>query len=145
MLHIIRTIEDPLINFVLHDPVRPEIPITWRIEDNNEVFTLVDESNVPQAIVCVAYRDSIPSSVDELFFKENSEPTSAIFYTIWSYSPGAGRQLITQVQSYLKESCKHITRYVTLSPTTEIAKKFHLKNGAIIYRQNDSTVNYEYK
>ena len=144
MLHIIKTIEDPLINFVLDDPVRPEIPITWRVEDSNEIFTLVDDNNKPQAIVCVAYCDSIPSSVDELF-QENSEPTNAIFYTIWSYSSGAGRQLILQVQSYLKDTCKHITRYVTLSPPTEMARRFHLKNGAIIFRNNTDTVNYEYK
>ena len=144
MLHIIKTIEDPLINFVLDDPVRPEIPITWRVEDNNEIFTLVDDNNKPQAIVCVAYCDSIPSSVDELF-QENSEPTNAIFYTIWSYSAGAGRQLILQVQSYLKDTCEHITRYVTLSPPTEMAKRFHLKNGATIFRDNTETVNYEYK
>jgi hypothetical protein len=144
MLHKITNIEDPLINFILDDPVRPEIPITWRVEKNREIFTLVDDQQKPQAIVCVAYCDSIPRTVDELF-QDCAEPQNAIFYTIWSYSAGAGRQLIFQVQSYLKETCEHITRYVTLSPPTEMAKKFHLKNGAIIFRDNTETVNYEYK
>ena len=38
-----------------------------------------------------------------------------------------------------------LKRFVTLSPKTELAKRFHLKNGAIVYRENDETVNYEYQ
>ena len=144
MLHIINTLEDPLINYIKDDPVRPDIPVEWRVADNKQIFTLVDEHNKPQAIVCVAYCDSIPKSVDELL-QESLKPENAIFYTIWSYSGGAGRQLILQVQSYLKNTCEHITRYVTLSPPTEMAKRFHLKNGATIFRNNIETVNYEYK
>jgi hypothetical protein len=33
---------------------------------------------------------------------------------------------------------------VTLSPKTEMARRFHLKNGAIIFRENIETINYEY-
>jgi hypothetical protein len=33
---------------------------------------------------------------------------------------------------------------VTLSPKTDMARKFHLKNGAKIFRENEETVNYEY-
>jgi hypothetical protein len=144
MLHIINNLEDPLINFIKDDPVRPDIPVEWRVSSNKQIFTLVDDQQNPQAIVCVAFCDSIPKSVDELL-RESNDPVNAIFYTIWSYSAGAGRQLILQVQSYLKDTCEHITRYVTLSPPTEIAKRFHLKNGATIFRDNVETVNYEYK
>jgi hypothetical protein len=38
----------------------------------------------------------------------------------------------------------YIKRFVTLSPKTEMAKRFHLKNGAIVFRENEETVNYEY-
>jgi hypothetical protein len=34
---------------------------------------------------------------------------------------------------------------VTLSPKTEMARKFHLKNGAEVFRENPDTVNYLYK
>jgi hypothetical protein len=34
---------------------------------------------------------------------------------------------------------------VTLSPKTEMARRFHLKNGAGVYRENSTTVNYIYK
>jgi hypothetical protein len=34
---------------------------------------------------------------------------------------------------------------VTLSPKTEMARKFHLKNGAEVFRENPDTVNYLYR
>jgi hypothetical protein len=37
-----------------------------------------------------------------------------------------------------------VTRFVTLSPKTEMARRFHIKNGAHVLKENDSTVNYEY-
>jgi hypothetical protein len=33
---------------------------------------------------------------------------------------------------------------VTLSPKTDMARRFHLKNGAAVYRENLETVNYLY-
>jgi hypothetical protein len=68
----------------------------------------------------------------------------AIFYTIWSYKPGAGRDLILNAVSYIKSNKPHISRFVTLSPPTEMARRFHLKNGASVFRNNTETVNYEY-
>jgi hypothetical protein len=37
-----------------------------------------------------------------------------------------------------------VTRFVTLSPKTDVARRFHLRNGAIVFRENVDTVNYEY-
>ena len=67
------------------------------------------------------------------------------FYTIWSYAPGAGRKLIFDAVEHIKQNNKDITRFVTLSPKTDMAKKFHTRNGAIVFRENEETVNYEYK
>ena len=39
----------------------------------------------------------------------------------------------------------YLTRLVTLSPLTEMAENFHLKNGAIKLRVNEATQNFEYK
>ena len=36
-------------------------------------------------------------------------------------------------------------RYVTMSPKTEMAMKFHLSNGAVLLRENEETNNFEYK
>jgi hypothetical protein len=68
----------------------------------------------------------------------------AVFYTIWSYSPGAGATLLQQAAEWLKTEFKDITGIVTLSPQTAMAERFHLKNGAKIRRQNETSVNYEY-
>ena len=145
MLYIINQINDPLLEYIKDDPVRPEIPAEWRVSENKKIFTIVDEqTNKPQAIVCVAFCDDIPTRVEDLF-TESKLPTNAIFYTIWSYSAGAGRALIQQAQRHISETFHNVTRFVTLSPPTEMARKFHLRNGATVYRENETTVNYEYK
>jgi hypothetical protein len=45
----------------------------------------------------------------------------------------------------IKKQFPNVTRFVTLSPKTEMARRFHTKNGAITLRENEETVNYEYK
>lgn len=144
MLYVINQADDPLIEYIKDDPVRPEIPVEWRVSGNKKVFTIIDEqTNKPQAIVCVAFCDDIPTCVEDLFV-ESKLPTNAIFYTIWSYSAGAGRSLIQQAQKHISEAFGNVTRFVTLSPPTEMARKFHLRNGATVFRENETTVNYEY-
>ena len=39
----------------------------------------------------------------------------------------------------------HLNRLVTLSPLTEMATKFHLRNGAKLLHINETTQNFEYK
>jgi len=53
--------------------------------------------------------------------------------------------LIQQAQAYIREQEPAVTTYVTLSPKTEMARKFHLKNGAGILQENADTVNYIYR
>ena len=38
----------------------------------------------------------------------------------------------------------HINRLVTLSPLTEMAERFHIKNGAKKLQVNETTQNFEY-
>ena len=142
MLHVITTLNDPLLDLIKDDPVRPEIPIAARVhEDAAEVFVLVLDG-VPAAVTCVKYTQDVPGSVSEL---DNSQlPKVAVFYTIWSYTPGAGRALIAQAQAHIQTARPEIVQFVTLSPKTEMARKFHHKNGARTLRENADTVNYEY-
>ena len=102
-----------------------------------------DEEDKVQAITCVSYQTNVPSSEAELF-ETCDDPKVAIFYTIWSYKAGAGRQLIFDAVKYIKENRKDINRFITLSPKTEMARRFHIKNGAVVFRDNMETVNYEY-
>ena len=142
-LHIITDLTDPLLHFIKDDPVRPEIPNEQRVNESSKIFVLLGEHQEPLAITCVRFMTSVPSTVQDMWL-ESIDPTHAVFYTIWSYQAGAGRRLIESAQTYIRQALPKVTTYITLSPKTDMARKFHLKNGASIHRENDSTVNYLY-
>jgi len=118
MLHIIKDLNDPLIDLIKDDPVRPAIPSSSRVHDHAEIFVLLND-NVPAAVTCVAYLDAVPTTESEL--------------------GTTGEQL------YIKENKQSIKRWVTLSPKTEMARVFHHKNGAFTLQENLETINYEYQ
>ena len=124
------------------DPVRPELSYTFRISNNKEFLVLEDK--VPAACICVAYLKQVPTEVKDLVVYDDDEPSVAVFYTVWSYTKGAGRDIVFRAVEYIKETRPEINRFVTLSPKTEMARKFHLKNGAILLNENAMTDNYEY-
>jgi hypothetical protein len=142
MLHLITSITDRLLEFIKDDPVRPEIPPEFRVDQNRLVAALV-ENERPASMVCISLHDFIPCSVDDLN-RTVEKPTTAVFYTIWSYNPGSGAQLLRTVLPELKNRYPTINTFVTLSPKTELARRFHLKNGAVVFRENLDTVNYQY-
>ncbi len=141
MLHVIRDINDPLIHLIADDPVRPHIPAEQRIGPNKEVLVTLEDGK-PTAVVCVSYQHDVPE--DESGLISCNSPLAAIFYTIWSYSPGAGRSMIFTARDHVLANHPTVTRFVTLSPQTNMAKKFHLRNGAVVFRENATSVNYEY-
>ena len=143
MLHTITTITEDLEKLIKDDPVRPEIPVTRRVNENSRIYMLKDGDQT-QAVTCVKFLQAIPAAVDDLAELVGSA-TTAVFYTIWSYTAGAGRELIVEAQKSIKSEFPSIDTYVTLSPKTEMARRFHLKNGAGVYRENSDTVNYIYK
>jgi hypothetical protein len=144
MLTFIRDITSPLLEFIKDDPVRPEISTEFRVSGTRFVSSITDdETNQPRAMVCVSLQDFVPSSVDELM-QESTSPKAAIFYTIWSYVPGAAAELLNRTVEQIKAQYPEVERFVTLSPKTPMARRFHLKNGAEIFRENESTINYEY-
>ena len=142
MLSIITDLANPLLDYLRDDPVRPEISREFRVSDNRFVAALIAEGN-PKAMICVSLHDFVPASVEELG-EPAKDPTTAIFYTIWSYFPGAGVELLMAIVNQIRREYPKITRFVTLSPKTEMARKFHLKNGAFVMRENESSINYEY-
>ena len=143
MLHTITTITEDLEALIRDDPVRPEIPVARRVNENSRIYMLKDGDQT-QAVTCVKFLQAIPAAVDDLAELVGSA-TTAVFYTIWSYTAGAGRELIVETQKSIKSEFPEIQTYVTLSPKTEMARRFHLKNGAGIYRENSDTINYIYK
>ena len=143
MLQTITQISDEIVRLLKDDPVRPEIPAERRINSNSRIYMLRDGEQ-PRAITCVKFLEAVPSSVEELVDGVGSA-TTAVFYTIWSYAAGAGRDLIVEAQRSIESEFPGIQTYVTLSPKTEMARRFHLKNGARELRENLDTINYIYK
>jgi hypothetical protein len=141
MLSFIRELTDPLLEYLKDDPVRPEIPREFRVSGQRFVSALVEDQ--PKAMVCVSLHDFVPETVEDLA-RNPDQPTTAIFYTIWSYVPGAAGELLFATVNEIRRQFPTVTRFVTLSPKTEMARKFHIQNGAQVLRENDSTVNYEY-
>lgn len=142
MLHLIRDLSDRFFALLNEDPVRPHIPHETRIGKNKDIFVL-EEQDQPGAITCVSYQLSIPEDEHNLF-EICDDPNTAVFYTIWSYKSGKGRQLILDSVNYIQEHRSSVMNFVTLSPKTEMARKFHLSNGAKVLRENANTINYVY-
>ena len=144
MLEKITALTDELRTLIKDDPVRPEIAPEDRVTENGTVYVLKDDQGRPLAVTCVKFLEQIPSSVGELAdMAVNS--TTAVFYSIWSYAQGAGRDLIVEAQTEIKKTRPEIDTYVTLSPKTEMARRFHHKNGAKTFRENADSVNYLYE
>lgn len=144
MLHCITTLDDPLCAIIADDPVRPDIPIEFRVSEHSNIFVLLDSYGKPTAAVCAVYKDLVPHNLVELAQPLASTAHIAVFYTIWSYQSGAGRELILAARQWIQTNKPEISRFVTLSPPTEMARVFHLRNGAGILSINEDTVNYIY-
>lgn len=145
MLHIVQDLKDSFLELIKDDPVRPELTPEFRVNDNSRIFVLTDdETRKPLAVTCVKFLERIPESVEDMT-NQVLHANTAVFYTIWSYAAGAGRTLIEQAQQQIRAEHPEVETYVTLSPKTEMARRFHLKNGAEVYRENPDTVNYLYR
>jgi hypothetical protein len=129
---------DPILR---DDPVRPNISPKRRIGLTREVFMWLEYRQLG-AVLCVSYQSIVPVKEEELFSVDPQIPIHiAVLYSIWSYSPGCGSKLVRAFQDSL---CGIGKRIVTMSPQTEMARQFHLKNGAKFLQENKTTVNYEY-
>ena len=141
MIRFITQPTDPLLEYIKDDPVRPDIPAEFRVSNNRFISALIEEK--PQAMVCVSLHNFVPSAIQELELTTLNADT-AIFYTIWSYVPGAGAELLRETVAGIKQHYPGVKNFITLSPKTEMARRFHLKNGARVMRENADTINYEY-
>ena len=135
------------------DIVRPEYDVEFRISEDREVFAW-GRSLVPyqvySSLCCVAYTHEIPINMNQLTeYSINHSPYRgdiAVAYTVWNCSDakGSGRSLILALQKHFSSHAK-VNRLVTLSPLTEMAKKFHLSNGATLLSTNPESYNFEYE
>jgi t-SNARE complex subunit (syntaxin) len=120
-----------------------------------EKFMVSSIKGEVHAVMCFAYTNEIPKSVDELeklstdaflqsAMRDQSGGQIAIAYTVWSKKKGGGKLIVKEVFKKIKKS-NHLNRLVTLSPLTEMATNFHEKNGAKLIQINETTQNFEYK
>ena len=125
------------------DPVRPHIESAWRSQSGREVYGLYEDESYEQlrAVICVAYTDNVPTCESDM---HQAGTHIAVFYTVWSYDRGAGRDIVFAVAEHIRINNPNVQRYVTLSPLTEMAKKFHLKNGASLIAKHVNCQNFEY-
>ena len=140
MLECITHLDDPRTAIIKDDPVRPNIALEDRINDRAKIYLWCEEDQIRSA-VCVALCDAVPDSENTLLSTPVGDLTVAVAYTIWSYSAGAAQKLIFALRDQLPES---VVKMVTLSPQTEMARKFHERNGAKLVRENADTWNFEY-
>jgi hypothetical protein len=144
LLSEIKSIDDWVKEIIKDDPVRPDLSAEFRINKNAEMFGIWEKTELG-AVCCVRYTKGIPDGVVGMAETTSSEADTAVFYTIWSYRKGSGRELINQASESIKNKNPNIKNIVTLSPKTEMAERFHLRNGAWRHRENADTINYAYE
>ena len=136
------------------DPVRPELDNDFRTSYGRKIYGVKYKGEI-HAVMCFAFTNKIPKTVKELdllsqdAFLQSAHRGQkvgkiAIAYTVWSTKKGGGKLIVKEVFKIIKKS-NHLNRLVTLSPLTDMARKFHLRNGAIEVQVNESTQNFEYK
>ena len=136
------------------DPVRPELSVSFRRSYGRKIYGVKYKKEI-HAVMCFAYTNEIPKNVEELDkFSQDAHLQSthrgqnvgqiAIAYTVWSKKKGGGKLIVKEVYKKIKKS-NHLNRLVTLSPLTEMATNFHVRNGAKLIQINETTQNFEYK
>ena len=136
------------------DPVRPGLDNEFRTSFGRKIFAVKYKKQIC-AIMCFGFTDEIPKTVKELdlmtkdaYLKSAQRDQRigqiAIAYTIWSKKRGGGKLIVKEVFKMIKKS-NHLNRLITLSPLTEMARNFHLNNGAVELQVNEKTQNFEYK
>jgi hypothetical protein len=146
-------VELPYID-VAEDPVRPELDLKFRQSYGRKIFGLKDDVGEIAAIMCFAFTNEVPKTVEEMealshdaalqsVHRAGVQGSIAIAYTVWAKKKGGGRAIVNEVYKMVKKS-NHLNRLVTLSPLTEMARNFHIKNGAKELQVNETTQNFEY-
>ena len=137
----------------IEDPVRPELDNEFRTSFGRKIYGVKYKGEI-HAVMCFAFTNEIPKDVKELDLlskdaflqsatRDQKVGKIAIAYTVWSKKRGGGKLIVKEVYKKIKKS-NHLNRLVTLSPLTEMAKKFHLRNKAKLVRVNETTQNFEY-
>ena len=146
-------VELPYID-VKEDHVRPELDLQFRQSYGRKIFGLKDDVGEISAIICFAFTNEVPKTVKEMetlsydaalqsVHRAGVQGSVAVAYTVWAKKKGGGRAIVNEVYKMVKKS-NHLNRLVTLSPLTDMARNFHIKNGAKELQVNETSQNFEY-
>jgi len=146
-------VELPFID-VKEDPVRPELDLQFRQSYGRKIIGLKDDVGEIAAIICFAFTNEVPKTVEEMekmsydaalqsVHRAGVQGSIAIAYTVWARKKGGGRAIVNEVYKSVKQS-NNLNRLVTLSPLTDMARNFHIKNGAKELQVNETSQNFEY-
>ena len=144
--------------YIKDDPVRPHLSADYRTSQGRQVWALFDDqyavaddpSEDPRAIICIAYTNAVPKNESEMHWYSAASGEGAVstdtvvFYTVWSYERGAGRTIVNQVAEHVRQTRPEVKRWITLSPLTDMARKFHINNGARFVDQYPTDQTFEY-
>ena len=136
------------------DPIRPELNNDFRTSYGRKIYGVRFKNDIC-AIMCFGFTNEIPKTIEEFdLMTQDAQLQSAswrnqkvgkiaIAYTVWSKKKGGGKLIVKEAYKKIKKS-NHLNRLITLSPLTEMARNFHLRNGAKELRVNEKTQNFEY-
>ena len=137
------------------DPIRPELDVKFRTSHGRKIFGVKYKKEIC-AIMCFGFTNEIPKTIEEFdlmtkdahlqsaSWRNDNVGKIAIAYTVWSKKRGGGKLIVKEVFKLIKKT-HHLNRLITLSPLTEMARKFHLSNGAVQIQVNETTQNFEYE
>ena len=140
---------------IKEDPIRPELDVKFRTSYGRKIYGVKYKKEIC-AIMCFGFTNDIPKTIEEFdlmtkdahlqsaSWRNDNVGKIAIAYTVWSKKKGGGKLIVKEVFKMIKKS-NHLNRLITLSPLTEMATKFHLRNGAKLLSINDTTQNFEYR
>ncbi len=140
---------------IKEDPIRPELDVKFRTSYGRKIFGVKYKKEIC-AIMCFGFTNQIPKTINEFdlmtrdahmqsaSWRSKNIGKIAIAYTVWSKKKGGGKLIVKEIFKKIKKS-NHLNRLVTLSPLTEMARNFHLRNGARELQVNEESQNFEYK
>ena len=96
------------------DPVRPELDNDFRTGYGRKIYGVKYKGDI-HAIMCFAYTNKIPKSVDELAklstdaflqsaLRDQNTGKIAVAYTVWSKKKGGGKLIVKEVFKKIKKS-----------------------------------------
>ena len=102
------------------DPVRPELDLAFRQAYGRKIFGLKDDEGDIAAIMCFAFTDEVPKTVEEMeilskdsamkaLHRAGVQGSVAIAYTVWAKKKGGGRAIVNEVYKMVKKS-NHLNR-----------------------------------